>query len=1207
MPIMRNVLYVILLSAVCQIAIAQAPANDECTDPIDLGITPTCDTSVIYNNFEATPSNIGANNVPPCFQGTSNNDVWFTFTTTDAEQYDFTIKGIVDSTATPPSPMNTIEAALYTGVCDTNMLNFSGICFSGDIGSLLAEFSTAGLAANTTYFLRINSREQANDSEGNFTICIEETRREVTLEDELSVLCEGTVTDSGVDTAYSNNEDFIFTICPDQDFFELNCLILTMGAYELETKPNGGGDYFIIYDGKDTTGNIIGSSRDLRDTTNKSTYSGINNSACQAFRASSGCMTILWHTDSTVTAQGFSATWSCSNDSCEVFDTMTVAIAPTDDEIISTIQGRLLVIDSIARMCADTAYGIFDTDSSDFKMAPGLVLTTGRADSLARPNLRPDFGWNNDTVGIPLLDSLSKKYGDTTLTHDGCAMEFTFTPETDVMMLEFGMGSEEYNECLIDQLTDILGLFYKTEGVAGDPMLDDYQNIAQLFDPAGNPQDIQISTISPYDSNFWIYYSNNTQSTSMEYDGIMTNGGIDNTVEQKYVLIQTNVEPCQDNFLLSAIADRGDSLYDSGIMISNMRCLTPVMGFMSSTGAPFLIEECNPGQDFLTFEFPRNYDVDTEWKITFAGSATQGQDYTWNFGDMITLPAGQDKVSYEIDVINDMIEEGSEFIEMTLLRDWGCGEVELAELTVEIRDRLNIDVDAPESACFDERLSLQVTGDLLYLAVTAEPSDLVFDPNTGTIDFNAEDDIQIIVKGSFNHDLGSCEWYDTVNIVVVNPQVTLETNDPLGICLGETVELWAVTNEDVGNRTWNPTELLDNPNADTVVFTPDRFYPGYIITVTVDSLGCSDQATLAIQVDTIADLPFTSDTFLCLGESVKLLTNEVPGTYLWSPGSSLDDNMSRNPTASPDQTTTYTVNYSSENGWCRATDEITIEVLNVGDIDISDPIIGCIGDTITLNEIGLPDSVINVFDIDYNWFISEGDAEVVGDGTSSSVRVVLDRNPSTLNLMANIEGCERNDSVVIQGSNPGFGRITTTPDSFIVNCADVEGRLTLEGGNVGIDESTIEWFFNGELFASESLTFMRPTNEPGTGTFKVTFSDENGCPHEYTKSIIIDSPTGIIPNVFTPMGANNQVFKVHFDNDMLEYEVRKMTIYSSWGDSEEVDGNIGWDGTFDGEDVIGDVYLYTIELIDQCGNVVTEFRDSAGEIQSLQGDVTLVK
>src|SRR5210317_1661510 len=78
------------------ISIAQ-PGNDDCSGLVDLGVAPACEDTV-YDNIDATATDIGFGNNPACFNGgTTQNDVWFAFTApTDITDFTIAIFGAAD-------------------------------------------------------------------------------------------------------------------------------------------------------------------------------------------------------------------------------------------------------------------------------------------------------------------------------------------------------------------------------------------------------------------------------------------------------------------------------------------------------------------------------------------------------------------------------------------------------------------------------------------------------------------------------------------------------------------------------------------------------------------------------------------------------------------------------------------------------------------------------------------------------------------------------------------------------------------------------------------------------------------------------------------------------------------------------------------------------------------------------------------------------
>lgn len=1031
------------------ISLVQAqPANDDCANAIDLGTTPICDTTTLYNNIDATPSDVGRDNLPPCFKGgAADNDVWFTFTTTDALEYIFTVQGKADSTINDTFGLFNPEIALYLGGCDTNSLELQDYCASAVNQTNTVGFSADDLLPNTTYLMRINAAGIAGVNNGSFWLCIEEIDDKFRLDEESSTLCSGRVYDTGGPTDnYGNNEDYIFTICPEEDHV---CLTLTMGSYQLESKGQGG-DYFKIYDGDDTTGLLIGASFDMRDTTNKNGTVGINNAVCQSFSASSGCITILWHTDSTIVAEGFDATWVCSQDSCIKYDSLLISLDPDQIEIKNSIQGRLIDISVADMNCVDSAHATFNGSNADLGLDKGLLLTTGRADLVGRPNSMPNMGFKNDTTGLDLLDSLSLLvYGDTTTTNDGCQIDLEFVPETDVIALEITLGSEEYPECIDDQMTDIMGLFYTTAGYVGDPRLGNYSNIAVV---PNDTVDIQISNINPNDTSRWEYYRNMLNSQSIEYDGMVANGN----GGQKFLFITQNAEPCQANELIAAIADRGDSLYDSGLFLSNIRCLTPTISFAASTGLPFLIETCNPGEDRLTFTFPRVYEDDTEWDVSFEGSAQRGSDFTWTHGNTITLPAGDMSVTYEIDVIDDGITEGSEIFTIKLSRDWGCGEVELTELEVEIRDRLIAEIETEGQPCKGDTFVLKAIGDLQYLNMEWSPSSLFTNTMLNRVVIIPENDAQIVLTGTIIGSSG-CQWTDTFDLNVIDPQIEITALDPTGICQGESVRLEATDNVSGTGRTWSPNRNISDPNASSVVVTPDRTTRYY---VKVDTVGCDALDSIDIVVD-VLDFPnVIGDTTICAGESIRLASLTAPSnttSYLWSPPIDLDDPTSPGPIARPGDTTTYRLDAVSENGYCVDSAEVTINVIDIGVeiLSAEDTIYICLGDTLSIGT-----QIRGVGEI--SWSPANG---VIG-GTDQPTLVVSPDQTTTYVVTYASDRCTPMDQITVAVDRLPGGTIQIDP-SLSPYCKNDSVKLSLDVSGVNLRNASFDWSPNGQIIRGD--------------------------------------------------------------------------------------------------------------------------------------------
>lgn len=274
------------------------PINDDCSGLIDLGGLPVC-TDDIYDNVDATASDIGFGNIPTCFNGgTVQNDVWFSFTTNDT-LIDVTIALDGTSMGDNGSIINP-QIAVYRGDCSFNNLADLGICISAAQGETAAQLDVLGLTPNTTYFIRINDYSaSATPNWGDFMLCVEEFVPAVNIGDsESSTSCFGTLFDSGgPDDDYQNGENLTFTINPSSSF---GCLEISLVDFIIEN----GFDNLNFYAGLSTADPLIAS------------FTG-NADGSPITIQSSGPITVQFTSDGSVTTSGFELTWQCNGLSCD--------------------------------------------------------------------------------------------------------------------------------------------------------------------------------------------------------------------------------------------------------------------------------------------------------------------------------------------------------------------------------------------------------------------------------------------------------------------------------------------------------------------------------------------------------------------------------------------------------------------------------------------------------------------------------------------------------------------------------------------------------------------------------------------------------------------------------------------------------------------------------------------------------------------------
>jgi len=172
----------------------------------------------------------------------------------------------------------------------------------------------------------------------------------------------------------------------------------------------------------------------------------------------------------------------------------------------------------------------------------------------------------------------------------------------------------------------------------------------------------------------------------------------------------------------------------------------------------------------------------------------------------------------------------------------------------------------------------------------------------------------------------------TEMVTIGNASFALTVEEEVSTCLGTPVSITSQTSLDMGvtfSNQWTPTMNIIEADADSTEITVNPPSDQTYQLVTTNEFGCSQTATSEVMVTDLSDFVI-SDTdrdTIFRGEFAQLTTSENDDyTYLWEPANSLDDNTIANPEATPDETTTYTLTITDQDG-CTTTERITITVL----------------------------------------------------------------------------------------------------------------------------------------------------------------------------------------------------------------------------------------------------------------------------------------
>ena len=325
--------------------------------------------------------------------------------------------------------------------------------------------------------------------------------------------------------------------------------------------------------------------------------------------------------------------------------------------------------------------GTFSGALPVFGFDEGIVLSSGYVTGSAGPSSNfantPSGGPNGD----PELESIS-----TSSVNDVAILEFDFVPTVDQVSFEYVFASEEYCDFAPpnnSSFNDVFGFFLSGPGIAGTI------NIAEVS--AGVP--VSINNVNPI-----------TNAGFFNANGSDCGGGGPGTALfgfDGYTDVFTavaNVIPCETYHIKLAIADGGDTAFDSAVFLkaNSFDAGGAAIGSAAVplTGSNDAYESAQCGNAFFTFT-RESGDLLTPVIVEYelSGTATNGVDYSGLPPSPIMIPPGLTELTIPITVIPDNIAEGTETVTLFLFGSCTCTS---AEVTLNIFDLPDISVDVPD-------------------------------------------------------------------------------------------------------------------------------------------------------------------------------------------------------------------------------------------------------------------------------------------------------------------------------------------------------------------------------------------------------------------------------------------------------------------------------------------------------------------------------
>ncbi|WP_412505598.1 choice-of-anchor L domain-containing protein [Roseovarius sp. SYSU LYC5161] len=207
--------------------------------------------------------------------------------------------------------------------------------------------------------------------------------------------------------------------------------------------------------------------------------------------------------------------------------------------------GNGIAVQSASYTGAGSASGTYtDGDSVAPGVTPadsGVILSTGRAEDITNAGRDANASSHTTTMHGTAGDAdLSALSGQT--THDAAVLEAQFVPDGSTLTMQVTFSSEEYLEWVDSGFNDAVGIWVNGEK-------------AELTVGSG---DITINNINDGDNeNLYVDNPDDAESANTEMDGFTVT-----------LTLKAPVSPDEVNDIRIAIADGGDSAYDSNLLIA---------------------------------------------------------------------------------------------------------------------------------------------------------------------------------------------------------------------------------------------------------------------------------------------------------------------------------------------------------------------------------------------------------------------------------------------------------------------------------------------------------------------------------------------------------------------------------------------------------------------------------------------------------------
>ncbi|WP_016951150.1 Calx-beta domain-containing protein [Anabaena sp. PCC 7108] len=314
----------------------------------------------------------------------------------------------------------------------------------------------------------------------------------------------------------------------------------------------------------------------------------------------------------------------------------------TATQLVNTLLGTGVTATNITFTGANVAGGTFTGGTAaGIGIDSGIILSTGNIAFAQGPNNTSSRTGSNGRPGDSDLNSIVSPLS----TNDAAVLEFDFIPSTSTISFSYVFASEEYPEFVNSSFNDVFAFFLNGENIALIP---------------GTTTPVSINTVNAGSSstpgtgpNSSFFTPNYGTAFDLQFDGFTT----------VLSATATGLVPGVTNSIKLAIADTGDSAYDSAVFLQ-------AASFGNATSVSVTATDSNAGEgttpNLGVFTITRTGSTANALTVNYTISGTaSATDYN-TIPSTIVIAAGQTSATVTVTPVDDALVEGNETVILSL-------------------------------------------------------------------------------------------------------------------------------------------------------------------------------------------------------------------------------------------------------------------------------------------------------------------------------------------------------------------------------------------------------------------------------------------------------------------------------------------------------------------------------------------------------------